>query len=70
MQQGWEGILVTKSEYVIDRLQAEINHYKEVADMWEREYRTLQEECKFGAAVAIMIGLCLGVVIGTTITWL
>lgn len=61
---------MTKSEYVIDRLRAEINHYKEVADMWEREYNALREECKFGAAVVGMLGMCLGIVIGTAITWL
>lgn len=59
-----------ESEYMVDRLKAEVQHYKDVSDMYEREYKTLQSECKFGAAVAGMIGMCLGVVIGTAITWL
>ena len=60
---------MTKSEYVIDRLQAEINHYKEVADMWEREYKTLQSECKFGAGVSLVSGITIGAAFAAAISW-
>lgn len=58
-----------KSEYVIDRLQAEIQHYKDIADAYEREYKVLKEECRFGAAVALMFGIALGIAAGTAIAW-
>ena len=59
-----------ESEYIVDRLKAEVQHYKDVSDMYEREYNALREECKFGAAVSGMIGICIGVLIGTLFAWL
>lgn len=53
-----------ESEYLIDRLQSEIQTYKDIADAYEREYKTLMSESKLGAAVAFMLGTALGVAIG------
>ena len=58
-----------QSEYLVDRLKAEVKHYKDIADILEREYKTLQEECKFGVSVALVAGLVIGIVIGTAISW-
>ena len=58
-----------QSEYLVDRLKAEVQHYKDIADILEREYKTLQEECKFGVSVALVAGLVIGIVIGTAISW-
>jgi hypothetical protein len=58
------------SEYLVDRLKAEVEHYKDVADTYEQEYRALKEECKFGAAVTGMLGVCFGIIIGTLFAWL
>lgn len=59
-----------QSEYLVDRLKAEVQHYKDIADTYEEEYKALREECKFGAAVVGMLGVCLGIIIGTLFAWL
>lgn len=59
-----------QSEYVIDRLQAEIQHYKDIADAYESECNKLREECKFGAVMSLVVGISIGVIAGVSITWL
>lgn len=59
-----------ESEYIIDRLQAEIQHYKDIADTYEREYKTLQSECKFGAFVGFLFGVGVGIALGAFVVWL
>ena len=58
-----------ESEYTVDRLRAEVKHYKDIADTYEKEYQTLQSECLFGATVALLAGLVLGIAIGTVMSW-
>lgn len=56
-----------ETEYVIDRLQAEIQHYKDIANAYEREYKTLQNESKFGAGVTFILGIALGAAVRSLI---
>lgn len=57
------------SEYIVDRLKAEIEHHKHIVEFLERENKELRSECQFGAAIAGMLGIALGIVIGTVIAW-
>lgn len=58
-----------ESEYLIDRLNEEIAALESRVDALINENKTLHEECRFGAVVTGMLGICLGVVIGTAIAW-
>lgn len=57
------------SEYLVDKLRAEAEHYKDIADFLERENKELRSECKFGAALSGMFGIAIGIIIGTIIAW-
>jgi len=58
-----------ESEYIIDRLNENIAALESKVEKLIAENRVLHEECKFGAAVGLLFGVALGIVIGTTIAW-
>ena len=55
--------MTRKSEYLIDNLRAEISAL-------QTELKTLQDECKFGAAVSFVSGLVIGIAVAGVIAWL
>ena len=52
-----------KSEYIVDELRSEISAL-------QIELKTLQDECKFGAAVSFVSGLVIGAAIAGVVAWL
>lgn len=52
-----------KSEYIVDELRAEISAL-------QTELKTLQDECRFGAAVSFVSGLVIGIAVTGVIAWL
>ena len=58
-----------ESEYIIDRLNENIASLESQVDRLVAENKAMHEECKFGAAVGLMFGVALGVVVGTLIAW-
>lgn len=58
-----------ESEYVIDRLNENIAALEDRVETLVDENRVLHAECKFGAIVAAMFGVAVGIVIGTVIAW-
>ena len=55
--------MTRKSEYLIDNLRSEISAL-------QTELKTLQDECKFGAAVSFVSGLVIGAAIAGVVAWL
>lgn len=58
-----------ESEYLIDRLNENIAALEDRVKTLVHENKVLHEECKFGAIVAMMFGLAVGIVTGTVIAW-
>ena len=66
-----EGLLVKtrESEYLIDRLNADIAALEDRVEGLIEENKSLYEECKFTAVLALVLGVCIGVIIGTVVAW-
>lgn len=57
----WEGVLVKKkSEYLVDRINFELENYRCENDYLKAENKALREECIFGAGVSLLVGVGIG----------
>ena len=52
-----------KSEYLVDRINFELENYKCENDYLKAENRALREECIFGAGVSLLAGVGIGVLL-------
>lgn len=59
-----------QSEYVVDRLNADIMELERSVEALINENQELQSECKFAAAVSLLIGFVLGGCFFAVSTWL
>jgi hypothetical protein len=51
-----------KSEYLVDRINFELENYRCENDYLKAENKALREECIFGAGFALIIGVVIGVI--------
>ena len=58
-----EGILVKKAEYLVDRINFELENCRCENDYLKAENKALREECIFGAGFALLVGLAIGIVL-------
>lgn len=58
-----------QSEYLIDRLNENIAALEDRVERLVKENEALTEECKFGAVVAGMFGIALGLALAAVISW-
>lgn len=59
-----------ESEYVVDRLNADIVELERSVEALIKHNQELHSECKFGATVSLMIGFVLGGCFFAVTTWL
>lgn len=52
-----------KSEYLVDRINFELENYRCENDYLKAENKALREECIFGAGVALIVGVAIGAIL-------
>lgn len=59
-----------ESEYIVDRLNADIVELERSVDALLKQNQELYSECKFGAVVSLLIGFVLGFSFAAVTVWL
>ena len=58
-----------ESEYIVDRLNADIIELERSVDALLKQNQELYSECKFGAIVSLLIGFVLGFSFAAVMVW-
>lgn len=58
-----------ESEYIVDRLNADIIELERSVDALLKQNQELDSECKFGAMVSLLIGFVLGLTFAAVMVW-